>query len=134
GGLAEPVAAVWQADAMATEPESPDRWRALALIGAGELLGMSLWFSASAVSPALKAEWGMTDAAAAWLTLAVQLGFVAGTLASAFGNLADGFVTRRLFAVSAFLGAAANAGLALFARGPAAAMALRFLTGVFLAG
>jgi MFS family permease len=114
--------------------ESPARWRALALIALGELLGMSLWFSASAVSPALKAEWSLTDTAAAWLTLAVQLGFVAGTLASAIGNLPDIVPTRRLFAVSAWLGAAANAGLALFARGPAAAVVLRFLTGFFLAG
>ena len=95
---------------------------------------MSLWFSASAVSPALKAEWSLTAAAATWLTLAVQLGFVAGTLVSAIGNLPDVLSARRLFAVSAWLGAAANAGLALFARGPAAAVALRFLTGFFLAG
>ncbi len=95
---------------------------------------MSLWFSASAVAPALKAEWGLTDGAAAWLTLAVQLGFVAGTLVSALGNLPDVFSTRRLFAVSAWLGAAANAGLALWARGPVSAVALRFCTGFFLAG
>ena len=119
---------------MSSAAESPARWRALALVAAAELLGMSLWFSASAVAPALKAEWGLTDSAAAWLTLAVQLGFVAGTLVSAFGNLPDVFATRRLFAVSAWLGAAANAGLALFARGPVSAVALRFLTGFFLAG
>jgi MFS family permease len=118
----------------AATAESPARWRALGLVAAAELLAMSLWFSASAVSPALKAEWSLTDAATAWLTLAVQLGFVAGTLASAFGNLPDIVATRRLFAASAWLGAAANAGLALFARGPASALALRFLTGFFLAG
>lgn len=114
--------------------ESPARWRALALVAAGELLAMSLWFSASAVSPALRAEWGLSVAATAWLTLAVQLGFVAGTLVSAIGNLPDILATRRLFAVSAWLGAASNACLAFFARGPASAVALRFLTGFFLAG
>jgi MFS family permease len=114
--------------------ESPSRWRALALVASAELLGMSLWFSASAVAPALKVEWGLTDSAAAWLTLAVQLGFVAGTLVSALGNLPDVFSTRRLFAVSACLGAAANAALALSAHGPVSAVALRFLTGFFLAG
>ncbi len=114
--------------------ESPARWRALALVAGAELLGMSLWFSASAVAPALKSEWGLTDAGSAWLTLAVQLGFVAGTLVSALGNLPDVFSTRRLFAISAWLGAAANAGLAVFAHGLVAAMALRFLTGFFLAG
>ena len=114
--------------------ESPARWRALAFVGAAELLGMSLWFSASAVSPALKAEWNLTDGATAWLTLAVQLGFVAGTLVSALGNLPDVFSARRLFAVSAWLGAAANAALAFSARGAASAVTLRFLTGFFLAG
>src|SRR5262250_802547 len=114
--------------------ESPRRFRALALIAAGELFGMSLWFSASAVAPALKAEWRLSASASAWLTLAVQLGFVAGTLTSALFNLPDVFATRRLFAVSAFLGAAANAALALFARGPGLAVPLRFLTGFFLAG
>jgi MFS family permease len=95
---------------------------------------MSLWFSASAVAPALKVEWRLTDSASAWLTLAVQLGFVAGTLASALGNLPDILPTRRLFASSALAGALSNAAFALWAHGPAAGIALRFATGFFLAG
>ena len=114
--------------------ESPARWRALFFIAAAELLGMSLWFSGSAVAPALKVEWRLSESGATWLTLAVQLGFVAGTLVSAFANLPDVFSTRRLLTVSACLGAAANGGLALFARGPALGIPLRFLTGFFLAG
>ena len=117
-----------------TPAESPRRFRALALIAAGELLAMSLWFSGSAVAPAVSAEWGLGATGVAWLTLSVQLGFVAGTLVSAVANLADVLSTRGLFAVSAFLGAACNAALALAARGPASGMALRFLTGFFLAG
>src|ERR671933_892215 len=89
--------------------ESSARWRALALLACAELLGMSLWFSASAVTPALRAEWKLSETAASWLTLAVQLGFVVGTLASALLNLPDVLRARRLFAVSAFLGAMANA-------------------------
>src|SRR5262245_7782096 len=104
-------------------PESPRRWRALVLIAAAELLAMSLWFSGSAVGPALRAEWGLTESGQAWLTLAVQLGFVVGTLVSALGNLPDIFSTRRLFAASALLGALANAGLALAARGPVSGLA-----------
>jgi MFS family permease len=110
------------------------RWKALGLIAAAELLGMSLWFSASAVAPALTAEWALTERATSWLTLAVQLGFVAGTLASALLNLPDVLSTRRLFAWSAFLGAAANAGVATVAGGAASVIVLRFLTGFFLAG
>ncbi len=110
------------------------RTRALVLIAAAELLGMSLWFSASAVLPALKAEWALTETAATWLTLAVQLGFVAGTLVSALLNLPDVMSSRILFAVSACLGAGANAALATVVHRPGSAIALRFLTGFFLAG
>src|SRR5882762_3253296 len=110
------------------------RWRALALLSLAELLGMSLWFSASAVVPALRVEWRLSEATASWLTISVQLGFVAGTLLSAFLNLPDIFSTRRLFALCAFAGAITNATLGLLAHGPKAAVALRFLTGLFLAG
>jgi MFS family permease len=114
--------------------EGPGRWRALALLAFAELLAMSLWFSASAVAPAVGAEWGLTDSQAGWLTLSVQLGFVAGTLLSALLNLPDVLSARRLVAVSAFAGAGVNALFALSAGGFAEGVALRFLTGAFLAG
>jgi MFS family permease len=95
---------------------------------------MSLWFSASAVAPLLKAEWDLSDASATWLTLSVQLGFVAGTLASAILNLPDVWAPRQLVIGASLLGAAANASLALFSVGPASALLLRFLTGFWLAG
>ena len=55
------------------------RWRVLALLGLSELLGMSLWFAASAVTPQLRALWGLTTGEAAWLTTIVQLGLDCGT-------------------------------------------------------
>ncbi len=58
------------------------RWRVLALLGFAELLGMSLWFSASAVTPQLRSIWGLTVAEGAWLTTIVQFGFVCGTATS----------------------------------------------------
>ena len=116
------------------ERVSGRRLRALVLLAAAELLRMSLWFSASALTPAIRAEWGLTESGASWLTLSVQLGFVAGTLASALLNLPDVLSARRLFAVSAFLGAASNAAFGLFAGSLAQGVALRFLTGMFLAG
>src|SRR5580765_7835400 len=116
-------------------PAAPaGRWRALFLLAAAELLGMSLWFSASASVPAIQAEWSLSDSAAAWLTLAVQLGFVLGTLISALSNLPDVVNTRRLFAASALLAALSNAAFGLFAKGPALGIPLRFATGFFLAG
>jgi MFS family permease len=110
------------------------RWRALGLIAAAELAGMSLWFGASAAAPALASRWGLAAADAGRLTLAVQLGFVAGTLVSAISNLSDVYRPRHVFAVSALLAALANAVFALATAGAAAGIALRFATGFFLAG
>jgi MFS family permease len=110
------------------------RFTALFLVSLAELLAMGLWFGVSAVAPQIRAEWGLSEPATAWLTLAVQLGFVAGTLISATFNLPDVLKTRRLFAVSALLGALANAALALMVNNLTIAVALRFLTGAFLAG
>lgn len=111
----------------------PERWRILVVLALAELLGMSLWFAASAVSPALRAIWGLSASEAAWLTTIVQLGFVCGTAVLAVLNLADIVPARALFAISALLGAGANAGI-LVAPGYERALALRFLTGFFLAG
>ncbi len=94
---------------------------------------MSLWFTASAVAPQLQALWGLSAQQAGWLTTVVQLGFVFGTAAAALLNLADVVPARSLFATSALCAAAANA-LLVVAPGFAAALALRFLTGFFLAG
>jgi MFS family permease len=104
------------------------------LLAIAELFGMSLWFSASAIAPILRAEWQLSASAATWLTLAVQLGFVAGTFLSALLNLPDVISARYLFALSAFAGAACNAAFGLLAKSAATGLPLRFLTGLFLAG
>jgi MFS family permease len=106
----------------------------MTLLALAELLAMALWFSASAVVPQLTAEWRLTDGQKAWMTMSVQVGFVAGALLSAVLNLADRVPVRRLFATSALLGAAANAAIPLAGDRPAVALLLRLLTGVALAG
>jgi len=111
----------------------PSRWRMLALLATGELLGMSLWFAGNAVAPMLRDAWRLSGSQIAWLTTVVQLGFVAGTALSAVLNLADVIPARLLFGVSAILGALANAAL-LGAGGYDAALVTRFATGFFLAG
>ena len=110
------------------------RWTALVLLSFALLLGMSLWFGMSAVAPQVAKEWHLTPSTTAWLTLAVQLGFVAGTLASALLNLPDVIRARYLFAICAFLGASVNALLAWTVHSVTAAIVLRIATGVFLAG
>ena len=95
---------------------------------------MSLWFSGSAVVPARTREWNLSSGTASWLTLSVQLGFVAGTLVSAFLNLPDIISPRHLFTLTAIAGAIVNAAFGWFAHDPSVAIILRFLTGMFLAG
>jgi MFS family permease len=116
------------------EVAPPRRWRILALVSVAELLGMSLWFSGSAVMPVLRSEWNLSDSSANWLTIAVQLGFVCGTLISAFFNLPDILSARYLIAVCALAGALSNAGFGYYAQDAGFGISMRFLTGVFLAG
>ena len=111
----------------------PRRWRSLALVSLAVLLGMSVWFTASAVAPVLEDRWDLSSNQVAWLTTLVQLGFVAGTILAAVLNLADVIPSRIYFSTSAVLAAAANALLASVS-GYEGALILRFLTGFFLAG
>jgi MFS family permease len=105
----------------------------LSLLAAAELLGMSPWFAASAAAPELMRLWHLSLSQSAWLTSAVQLGFVAGTLTAALFNVADLWPSRVYFAGAALAAAAANLGLLAVESFPVA-LALRFLTGVALAG
>ncbi len=116
-----------------TEDRLPEgRWRALGLLAAAAFLEMTTWFSASAVLPQLRAAWGVSPSADAWLTISVQLGFVAGALVSAALNLADIAAPRRLMLYGGAGAAAVN--LALLASGGlGSAVPLRFATGAALA-
>ncbi|RDH78496.1 MFS transporter [Mycolicibacterium moriokaense] len=104
------------------------------LIALVQVLGLSVWFSATAVVPSLRGEWGLGSTAAGWLTASVQIGFAAGAIVSAALNLADRIKPQHLLAVSSGGAAACTALLACLANGLAAAIPLRFLTGVALAG
>jgi MFS family permease len=113
--------------------QAAGRWRALLLLAVALVLSMTTWFSASAVVPQLRAEWDLSDSAAAWLTIAVQLGFVCGALVSSILNLSD-VVSPRHVILGGSIGAAGVNGLLLVAGGAAAGVPLRFATGFFLAG
>jgi MFS family permease len=119
--------------AAATSGAAAGRWNALVALAAATLLAMSTWFSGTAVVRTLRAEWGLDSGTAAWLTIAVQLGFVAGSLVAAIGNLLDVFPPRRVMVISGLGAALLNAGFAA-AHGSAGAIPLRFATGFFLAG
>lgn len=108
--------------------------RMMLLISLAELLAMSVWFSASAVVPALTLAWTLDESGRAWLTMSVQIGFVVGAFSSAWFNLADRIPSRKLFAVSALLASLATGLIPLLATDIGLALIFRFLTGFFLAG
>ena len=83
------------------QKDAGQRWRALVYLSIAELFALSLWFSATAVLPALSSEWQLSDSGRAGLTIAVQVGFIIGTLLSALGNLPDIYSPRVLRAISA---------------------------------
>ena len=114
----------------------------LALLSFAVFLGLSLWFSTSAVGPELSEAWGLTAGQVAWLTIAVQLGFVLGTLVSALLNLPDRVSAQWLIAACAACGGVVNLAIAAgcsdsFGRTPTGfytVLGLRLVIGVMMAG
>jgi MFS family permease len=98
------------------------------------MLAMAVWFSASAVVPALTETWTLNDGGKSWLTMSVQIGFVIGAFGSAVLTLADRIPSKWFFTLSAFAAAALTALIPLVADGLAVALVLRLLTGVVMAG
>jgi MFS family permease len=105
-----------------------------ALVVLVQVLGLAVWFSATAIAPTLRSAWGLSESALVWLTASVQLGFAAGALTSSLLNLPDRFPPHRLLAACALGAAVTTAALAAFADGLATTVPLRALTGAFLAG
>jgi MFS family permease len=98
-----------------------------------EFAGTSLWFAGNAVLPDLQRAFGLPASALGSTTSAVLAGFIVGSLVSAIFALPDRFSPARIFAACCFAGAATNL---LIARATTveALMAVRFVTGITLAG
>lgn len=111
-----------------------DKPRQLAVLCLAVVLTLSVWFAGTAAVPDLLAAGLVTPARAGWLTAAVQLGFVAGTLVSAVLSLADRRDPRLLFLASALLAAAATLAQTIVAPSGWAALGLRFIAGAAMAG
>jgi MFS family permease len=117
----------------ASERDPDGRWTELAVVGAGVLLAFAPWFSASAVSPLLAAEWNATGLDLPLLTVAVQVGFAVAAIGLAVSGAADVVSGRALFVAGALAAAGANLVFALVATDPLSALPWRFLTGAGLA-
>lgn len=108
--------------------------RVLPVIVLSQFAGTSLWFAVNAVMPDLQRAWNLAPTAVATVTSAVQLGFVAGTLAFALLMLADRFRPTRVFLACSLLAALCNGAIALLDGQFAWLVALRFAVGFLLAG
>ncbi len=117
-----------------TAPEPRGARVQLTVLALCLVLGMAPWFSATVVAPAMISEWELPPSVAPWLTMAVQLGFVAGTLVSSVLMLSDRWSAHRLAGWSAALAAAATALIAAVAHSAGLAILLRVVTGAALAG
>jgi MFS family permease len=106
----------------------------LTIVCLAELMAMSLWFSGTVVAPFLARAWPEPSNAVSSLTLAVQLGFVAGAVFIAIFNLNDHFSAAQVITWSAWLAAAANYGSFMHHDSPAMALTFRFIVGAALAG
>jgi len=108
--------------------------RILTVIVASQFAGTALWFAGNAVLSDLQRQWGLAADALGYITSAVQLGFISGTLVFAFLAIADRVSPRLVFLACSIAGALANL-LAFAAEGSLVMMlGCRFATGFFLAG
>ncbi|MGZ5398997.1 MAG: MFS transporter, partial [Nocardioides sp.] len=114
-------------------PDGPLAVRQLVLVSAVQVLAVATWFAASAAAPALRAEWEMGRVGEGLLTVGVQLGFVAGALASAVTNLPDRVHPPRLMGVGAAVAGLATLATATLVDGVVGAVTLRVVTGMALA-
>jgi len=92
----------------------------------------TLWLSGNAVSTQIEAELGIK--LGGWLTSAVQMGFILGTLFNAIFALPERVLSSRFFMFSAVLGSLANISVALFPLNVSVVLVSRLFTGLFLAG
>ncbi len=99
-----------------------------------QFTGTSLWFAGNAVVSDLQRDWGLTEQSLAYITSAVQLGFIVGTLVFAFLAIADRYSPRRVFFICSITGAATNMILLFAVEGLQGLLFIRFISGFFLAG
>lgn len=105
----------------------------LPVIVFAQFTGTSLWFAGNAVVPELIEELNLLEMFVGFITMAVQSGFIIGTLVFAFLSIADRFSPVKVFLVCAILGALFN-WLTVYSSNFTEVMLARLFTGFFLAG
>lgn len=94
----------------------------------------SLWFAGNGIIDDLVRTFQLEVTALGHLTIAVQLGFIIGTLLFAIFSIADRFSPSKVFFTSAILAALFNLCILWESNNLITLLLFRFLTGFFLAG
>ncbi|MEH7380352.1 MFS transporter [Bacillus sp. JJ1533] len=106
----------------------------LLLLSLAMLGTMTTWFSMTAVLPTLMDIWDLNSNKVSYITIMVNLGFIVGSLVSAFINLPDRIQPHILFYWSAVLAGVSTILTALLANSLMVALIFRFITGIALSG
>lgn len=108
--------------------------RILPIIVIAQFFCTSLWFASNGVINDIVNEFNLNSESLGYLTSAIQLGFIIGTLSFAILNISDRFSPSKVFFFSAILAAAFNLGITEPRNSFPSLISFRFLTGFFLAG
>lgn len=108
--------------------------RILPVIVISQFFCTSLWFAGNAVISDIAKQMQLEPAFLAYLSSAVQAGFIIGTFVFALLSIADRFPSTRVFMICAIVAAIINAGICLPGITPVILLTCRFATGFFLAG
>lgn len=108
--------------------------RILPLIILSQFACTTVWFAGNAVMADLQQAWTLPDGGLGYITSAVQIGFIIGTLAFAVLAIADRFSPRKVFFACAMAGSLTSLSITLIPESFEGLLSLRFLTGFFLAG
>ncbi|MGU2444167.1 MFS transporter [Burkholderia cenocepacia] len=106
----------------------------IATVSIAQLFGTALWFSANSTAGDLMRIWHASASDIGWLTSAVQLGFILGTLVISLSGDADRFRASSIFVCSAIAGALFNVCFAWLSTGLISGAVFRFGVGICLAG
>lgn len=108
--------------------------RILPVIVISQFFCTSLWFAGNAVMADMAKQLHLEPAYLAYLTSAVQSGFITGTLIFAILSIADRFSPSRVFFACAIIAALVNLAVSFSGLTTPELICFRFTTGFFLAG
>jgi MFS family permease len=105
----------------------------LLILSVSQFLALSLWFAPNAIINQLQPIYNLSNRDISYISIAVVLGFVVGSIFSAFSNIIDLYPASRIFFLSTLFGGLSNI-LLIWTSNLHQIIVLRFLTGFFLAG